>query len=85
MQQAELGLKEALLSNDKRHKFFPLPGSGEGGDILGGKKVSPLVSSPQQWSTFARGMLPAQYEKESAHILIKPHSALRKLKGLHKC
>lgn len=49
MQQAELGLKEALLSKDNRKKFFPHPGSGEGKDILGGKKISPLVSSPQQW------------------------------------
>lgn len=30
--------------------FFPHPGSREGSDVLGGKKISPLVSSPQQWS-----------------------------------
>lgn len=50
MQQAELGLEEALLSNYNRNKFFHHPGSGEGSDVLGGKKISPLVISPQRWS-----------------------------------
>lgn len=52
MQQAELGLEKALLSNDNRNIFFHHPGSGEGGDILGGKKISALVNPPQ---TGARG------------------------------
>lgn len=36
MQQAELGLQGALLSNDNKNTFFYHPGSGEGDDIPGG-------------------------------------------------
>lgn len=55
MEQAELGLEEALLSNDNRNKFFHHSGSGEGSDILRGKKIIPPVNLPNspvrgQWS-----------------------------------
>ena len=46
MEQAELGLEEALLSNDNRNKFFHHSGSGKGSDILGGKKIIPSVNLP---------------------------------------
>lgn len=92
IQQAELGLGEALLSNDNRNKFFHHPRSGEGSDIPGVEKISGLVNPPNHGArgqrshgVFARGMFPAQCEEESAHILITPRLALRKLKGLHKC
>lgn len=48
MQQAELGLEEVLLSSDNRNTFFHHPGSGEGSGFLGGKKISPLVNSPNR-------------------------------------
>ena len=68
MEQAELGLEEALLSNDNRNKFFHHSGSGEGSDILRGKKIIPPVN------------LPNSPVKESAHILSKPHPSTEKTK-----
>lgn len=87
MEQAELGLEEALLSNDNRNKFFHHSGSGKGSDILGGKKIIPSVNLPnspvrgqRSHGISARRMLPAQCGKESAHILSKPHSSTEKTK-----
>lgn len=52
MEQTELGLEEALLSNDNRNKFFHHSGSGKGSGILGGKKIIPPVNLP---NSAARG------------------------------
>ena len=52
MEQPELGLEEALLSNDNRNKFFHHSGSGKGSGILGGKKIIPPVNLP---NSAARG------------------------------
>ena len=52
MEQPELGLEEALLSNDNRNKFFHHSGSGKGSGILRGKKIIPPVNLP---NSAARG------------------------------
>lgn len=83
-QQAELALEEAPLSKDNRNTFFHQPGSGEGSDILGGKKISPLVKPPNRsrgaHGAFARGMLPAQCGRGVPTCSSNP---LRTRKGLH--